>query len=345
MREMNKQRRSVKRQILGVSAVAVVALLAACSTDAGNTDTDTDKPAIQDVSVVIGTGPEGGVYAVAGAGISELVNNHIEGARASTQTTAASLENTRLVRDGEIDLGLGDALALAEAIDQKGAFADDPPTDSIRFIGGWYPALGHHLVLEGSDIKSLGDMAGRSACLPPGVQSTMFDQILSAWGLSIDDVNVTIDEYSNCADRVARGEIDMFNYNGGGNSAIVIQAASLAKMRILPVPSGTEAKLKKNGFTWWFETEMPADMYPELGGTPATIVANATGLLIGNESLSDEFVYELVKTMHEQHADLAKLHPAMEAYAFPTAAANPFDESKLQTHPGALKYFVEQGWR
>jgi len=327
--------------------VGLTALVAGCAPAAGTgTGTDTgDGAAPREDSVVIGTGPEGGVYAVVGGGLSEVINKHLDGVRASTQSTAASLENTRLVRDGEVDIALSDSLVYSQGLNNEGAFEDDPPMAGVTFLGGWYPAIGHHLVRVDSDIQSLGDMKGRSVCIAPGIQSTMLDQILSGWGMSIDDLKVVVDEYANCADRVANGEIDMFNYNGGGNSSIVIQAASLEQMRALSMPAGTAEKIVANGYNVWFEIEIPSDMYSELQGLPARTVANATGMLIANEELSEDTAYAIVKAMHEHHDELAKLHPQFAAYAFPEAAQNPFDEADMPTHPGALRYFTEQGWR
>lgn len=342
----SKSNSTIGRRLIGIGAAVSVAALAACSSlpgSAGGGGTEGGE-----TSVVFGTGPDGGIFSVVGAGLSELINSSVEGARSSTQSTAASLENTRLVRDGEIQLALSDSVVVSEALEQSGPFVDDPKLENVSFIGGWYPAYAMHLVRADSDIKSLADMKGRSVCIAPGIQSTMLDQVLSAFDLSLDDLDVTIDEYTNCIDKLSQGEVDMFNVNVGSGAAVVMQAAAGGgAMRILSVPEGTEGKLRDAGHPIWFETDVPADAYDGLGGLPAHLVANATGMVIGSPELSEDFVYDFVKAMDEntQNQNLQKLHPQLSHYAFPDAAKNSFEENVIPTHPGALRYYKEKGWR
>lgn len=338
-----KSNSTLGRRFVGIGAVVSLAALAGCSSLPGTADDGANDGG--ETSVVFGTGPDGGIFSVVGAGLSELINSSVDGARSSTQATAASLENTRLVRDGEVQLSLSDSVVVSEALAQSGPFAEDPALENVSFIGGGYPAYAMHLVRADSDIESLADMKGRSVCIAPGIQSTMLDQVLSAFDLSLDDLEVTIDEYANCADKVSQGAIDMFNINVGSGAAVVMQAAAGGDMRILSVPEGTEEKITEAGYPVWFQTDLPADAYDGLAGLPASVVANSTGMVIGSTELSEQFVYDFVKAMDENAEELQKLHPQLSYYAFPDAAENPFEEDVIPTHPGALRYYEENGWR
>jgi TRAP transporter TAXI family solute receptor len=345
-------RRRVHR-LVGSLSIALALVVAACG--GGETATTAPLPSpspapapapVPDdrpANVTFGTGPDGGVYAVVGAGMSQLINDHVSGVRSSTQTTAASLENTRLVRDGEITMGLSDNLTATLGVRGEGPFEGEPKADNLAFIVSGYPALGHQVVRADSDIRDLGDMKGRSVCVAPGVQGPMLNEILSMWDLSLDDLDVTVDQYSACAQAVIRGQIDLFNYNGGGSSSIIYELQALGQVRFLSTTDERIAKLQQT-YPWWLTEEIPADMY-EAQGLPAKTVATSTGLIIASRDLSESFVYDFVKAMHENFLQLEPLHPNMKFYQFPSASVNPMSEDDLPTHPGALRYFREMGWR
>lgn len=337
-------------------ALVLTLVLAGCGGQDGSTAPTTPATSTVEVApgpppvvdnrpsnVTFGTGPDGGVYAVVGAGMSQLISDHVSGVRSSTQTTAASLENTRLVRDGEITFGLSDNLTATLGVRGEGPFDGEPKADNLAFIVSGYPALGHQVVRADSDIQTLGDMKGRSVCVAPGVQGPMLNEILSMWDLSLDDLDVTVDQYSSCAQAVIRGNIDLFNYNGGGSSGIIYELQSLGEVRFLSTTDDRIAQLQQT-YPWWLTAEIPADMY-EAQGLPAKTVATSTGLVIAQRNLSESVVYDFVKALHENFEQLRPLHPNLVFYQFPSASANPMSENDLPTHPGALRFYKEMGWR
>lgn len=63
--------------------------------------------------------------------------------------------------------------------------------------------------------------------------------------------------------------------------------------------------------------------------------------LIARADLSDDIAYKVVKTFIEKRDDLVKAYPAFGAFN-PKDAAKP-ENNGIPLHPGAAKYYKEQG--
>src|SRR6266545_8106309 len=76
------------------------------------------------------TGGTGGVYIVYGAGLADLLNKKL-GTAASPQSTPASVDNMKLIRDGKADVAFTLADTAFDAVNGKGSFASpEKPADA-----------------------------------------------------------------------------------------------------------------------------------------------------------------------------------------------------------------------
>src|SRR5881296_3449071 len=87
-------------------------------------------PNITGKTLNIVTGGTGAVYIVYGAGLAELLNKKL-GTAASAQSTTASVDNMKLIRDGKADLAFTLADTAFDAVNGKGSFASpEKPADA-----------------------------------------------------------------------------------------------------------------------------------------------------------------------------------------------------------------------
>ena len=119
-------------RIARILSVAVAAMLVAAACQApratsGGTTAATSASAAPDFTgktLNIATGGTGGVYIVYGAGLADMLSKKMK-VSASPQTTPASVDNMKLIRDGKADLAFTLADTAYDAINGKGRFA--PP--------------------------------------------------------------------------------------------------------------------------------------------------------------------------------------------------------------------------
>jgi len=115
-----------------ISAVLVAAACAAPRAGSGATTAPTGGPAATATSAPdftgktlnVVTGGTGGVYITYGAGLVELLNKKLKTA-AAAQSTAASVANMQLIRDGKADLAFTLSDTAYDAVAGKGATFTD----------------------------------------------------------------------------------------------------------------------------------------------------------------------------------------------------------------------------
>jgi TRAP transporter TAXI family solute receptor len=116
--------------------------------------------------ITIGTGGTGGLFYVIGAGVSELVNNHMPDATASAEFTGASVENVRRIAAGQMEMGFSSSGTLYEASQGQGPFDQAQPIAAIAYL---YPAVLQIATTADSGIANMEDLAGKRVNLgPPG---------------------------------------------------------------------------------------------------------------------------------------------------------------------------------
>jgi TRAP transporter TAXI family solute receptor len=134
-------------------------------------------------------------------------------------------------------------------------------------------------------------------------------------------------------------KIDAFFWVGGLPTAAVTDLAATpgVKVKLIDHANLVGAMNKKYG-NLYVEDAIPRATYPgmEADNKQATVM----NILVANASLSDQVVYNIVKTIFDKREDLIASHKEAANIKLETqkAAASP-----IPWHPGALKYFKEKG--
>src|SRR6266478_4570792 len=151
------------------------------------------SPVAAQPSIAILTGSTSGVYYPLGHAISAIFLKTIPGARSSVQVTQGSIENLRLLEDGdgEIAFSLGDSLSAAWKGDTEAGFRT--PLSKLRGVAAIYRNYVQLVVTEKSGIKTLADLKGRRVSVGPKQSGTELNAraIFTAAGLSYGDFSRT----------------------------------------------------------------------------------------------------------------------------------------------------------
>ena len=95
------------------------------------------------------TGGTGGVYIVYGAGLADLLNKKL-GTAASPQSTPASVDNMKLIRDGKADLAFVLSDTAYDAVQGRGAFAAPETKADAKVLAVLYNNFTHVIVRDES---------------------------------------------------------------------------------------------------------------------------------------------------------------------------------------------------
>jgi TRAP transporter TAXI family solute receptor len=339
---MPKARQRVKRG-LRLSALSAFglwhwALLVACSGGAGAVSCHLGSGS--DVRYLsIATGDTGGVYYAYGGGLAKVVSDHVPGVRATAESTAASVDNLKLIRDGKAEIAFTLADTAADAAKGQGPFAGAPPVPARALAVLYFNYL--HLVTLDPGIRSLADLRGRvvSMGLPGSGTEITARRVVSAAGLDLErDVTRRGIGPTQGADALKDGKLDALFWSGGLPTPAFLDLAHSpnVRMRLVPTATALDALRIAHG-DLYTSLEIPAGAYR--GVDSAVPVVGVANLLVVRSDMSDDLAYQLTRVLFERQADLAAVHPEAKKLSLATAVRG----SPLGFHPGAVRFYRERG--
>jgi TRAP transporter TAXI family solute receptor len=132
------------------------------------------------------------------------------------------------------------------------------------------------------------------------------------------------------------GRADLYFEGATAGHPAITEASLTTELRFMDFPDDALAKLSKEGLN---PLPMPKFFKGQTGPTKAVDLGN---LLIVNKDMSEEMAYLLTKTICENKETLGEAHKALKNFD-PKLAGTP-GRTGIPLHPGALKYYKEQGW-
>ena len=322
-----------------VFLVVLVALsMAVVGCGGGSGDKKAAPAKIQNINIATAT--TGGVYYPLGNAMAQLFNQKITGIKASAGATAGTPQNVLLMQKKEAEVAFAQNGVAYYAYNGMEMFKDKP-TKFLRGITNLYPNVMHIVVAASSNIKSIKDFEGKK--FVPGAIGSATEinskEILGLYGLDYKDKKNVKGEYlgySEAAEALKDGRVDGILIDGGLPTSAVLDAASSLKIRILSLEPDMIAKLKQT-MPWYYEITIPKGTY--IGQTEDVHTVAVANLLICREDLSNDLVYNMTKTLHDNQKDLVAAHSAAKDMKLQDALKG----MTVPLHPGAEKYYKEKG--
>ncbi|MDG1376780.1 MAG: TAXI family TRAP transporter solute-binding subunit [Yoonia sp.] len=294
-------------------------------------------PAFAQEQLSIATGGTGGVYYPIGGGLAEIINNHVEGYAATAEVTGASVENMGLIATGDADVALALADTVQQAYTGTGRF-EGQQLPMVRSMGVAYANMVQIVALEGSGITSLQDLVGKRVSIgaPGSGTEVNAEQILTANGISYDDIEEQRLNFNETADALANGDIDAGFWSVGAPTSSILNLATTNSIVIIAL-SQEELAASSAANSVFATTTL-------VGGTYAGVddditVIGVPNVLVVSSEMSDDLAYAITSAMFENIAELQAVHPA----ANETTVELALSASPIPLHPGAIRYFEETG--
>jgi TRAP transporter TAXI family solute receptor len=316
----------------GARAVAAAAVACVVLTSCGGEQEASERGG-GDLSVA--TGGTGGVYAVYGGGLADVITRNLEGYRATAETTSASVDNMKLVARKDSDIAFTLADTAIDAVEGRESFDEALP---IRALGEIYTNYTQVATVAGKGISSIDDLRGKRVSVgDPGSGTEVIAlRLLRAAGIDPDEDiernQLGVDESVNA---LRDGSIDAFFWSGGLPTAAVTDLATTEELRLVPTAKYTKALRDEYGEAYQTET-IPKGTYK---GLPADVPTVAVpNLLVVHEEMDEGLAHDLTELLFAQKERLVAVHP--EAKNLDPQRAQGIVEP-VQLHPGAERYYEE----
>ena len=204
----------MKKVLSLILALAMVFALVACgekqpATD-GDASSDGDKPARGNVIMTFGTADTGGSMYPAGAAVSQVWTNNVEGVKCNTQTSTGSFQNCQDVSTGEVDVAVATSDVVLNAYNGTGKFADIGKLDNLRVIGAVYTSVLSGVALKSSGLTYIHDLLGKRVAVGPAASATENATLAAFAAMDITKDNTSLENLGlgDGADSVGDGILD-----------------------------------------------------------------------------------------------------------------------------------------
>lgn len=289
----------------------------------------------------IGTNPQGSLgYSVAAAlakVISEKGNVDVRAIGMGGSSVFIPQVNT-----GELAFGTSNSFEAVFATKGTGYFSGHP-NPNIRVVATLVPYTVGIMVPDNSDIKTLEDLKGKpfpakysSMKLVESIQNAVFKAV----GMDESSIKaVAVPNFVKGAELMAEGKVAGVLLAPG--SGITKKTNAQVPVRFLSIPNTPEVQAS-------LANDLPGssivEVKPSKNVAGISVPTNLVGyqyVLLANEKVADDEVYNMVKAIAENKELLIESHGIFRG----------FDPEKMMAslpgatfHPGAVKYYKERGW-
>jgi len=292
------------------------------------------------VMISITTGPTGGVYYPLGGGIANILSKYVPGYAANAESTAGSVANLQLMTQGKTNLALSMADAAWDGYKAQGKFSGGAVP--VRTLMVAYPNRMHVVTVEGRGINSFADLKGKrvSTGAPNSATELMTQRLLEAYGMDwTKDIRRERLTPEKSAEAIKDNKLDAFFFVVGIPTSSVTDLAATpnTKLKLIDHADAVEKMVAKHG-PLYVRDVIPTGSYP--GQDKPNAVATVQNLLVAHKDMPDQVAYNILKTIFDKKAELIQVHK--EAANFDVKHQSKAGGT-IPYHPGAVKYFAEQG--
>lgn len=298
-------------------------------------------------SYILTTATTGGTYYPVGVALATLMKIKLQNKHKidmSAISSAGSGENVKLLRENQAQFAILQGLFGHWAVTGTGKVSADGEQKNMRSISMLWQnveqmVIASELAETGTidDLKVLADKPFSIGKKNSGTEGSG-QTILGNLGVDYDGFKTVNQGYTPTAEGLQNGTILGANMTGGPPTSAVTQAFAALGDKLSLLEFTDEQMARANGESeLWTRYVIAAGTYPGLDKDINTIAQ--PNFLAVNADVDEEAVYLVTKTIYENLPFLTNIHKATKSMALEKAIGG----LPAPLHPGAAKYYKEQG--
>ena len=298
-------------------------------------------------SYILTTATTGGTYYPVGVALATLIKVKLqnkEKINVSAISSAGSGENVKLLRENQAQFAILQGLFGQWAWTGTGKVEADGKQENMRSISMLWQNV-EQMVINSEEaatgtIDDLNALAGKTFSIGKKNSGTegSGQTILGNLGIDYDGFELVHQGYTPTAEGLQNGTIVGANMTGGPPVSAVTQAFAAMGDKLTVLDFTDEQMTRANGDgALWTRFVIPGGTYPGVDKDINTIAQ--PNFLAVNADVDEDAVYLITKTIYENLPFLNGIHAATKAMALEKAIGG----LPAPLHPGAAKYYKEQG--
>jgi hypothetical protein len=298
-------------------------------------------PAMAKRDVLFGGASITGVYYQVALQISNIMNKHMaDKYNYIGRPTGGSVFNINAIDRGAFDFAVAQSDRNFQGFNGAADW-EGKPVKGLRSVFSMHPETVLLVTRQDAGIKSVTDLKGKRVNIgnPGSGQRGNAEDVLRLYGIDYNkDFSPEALQQAEASRALVDQKIDAFFFTVGNPSAAIEEPAQSVDLDIVPINSDAIKKFVAE-HPYYIMTKIPAGTYKGVDKDVETYAVTAT--VVTNESVPEELVYDMVKTVFDNLDELKASHAAFRNL-------NPEEMLgglSAPLHPGALKYYKEKGWK
>lgn len=292
----------------------------------------------------VGTNPQGSLMYSTGTAISKVMAQKA-GKQFRVAPYGGSSTYVPLVDKAELEFGVANSGELTFAYTASGTFENGPKFANLRMVASLVPTLSGFIVRADSGMKTVADLKGKR--LPTEYTAGRIFYYISESNLATVGYSakqaatqVPVPNFNEAVEALIAGRADTAYVGLNAGVSQKAMATIRGGIRMLTLENTPDAQQKIGAIfpSGRISPVRPAKENIGIVDDP-TWLFTVDFYLFTNDKLPNDVAYEVVKTLHANKEELAKVHPAMEEFM----PANMAMKTAVPFHPGAAKFYQEKG--
>ena len=263
----------------------------------------------------------------------------VDGLIASAVSSRGSVDYVNAINSGLRNSGFAQSDVAYWAYTGTGTMEGKEPAKDLRTIAALFEEHIHLVTTADSGINSVADLKGKRVSLDEPGSGTYVDAklILEANGLSTDDVTAEALKGGAASEALRNGKIDAFFVVAGYPTGSLVELASAAKIKLVPI-DGDGAKALTDKYGFFAASDIPAGTYEGVAAT-TTVAVDAQWFTSAKED--EELIYNITKALRNDES--RKLLDVGHAKGKTITPATALKGIGVPLHAGAERFYKEAG--
>ena len=299
--------------------------------------TQSEAPAATGAELTFTTGGSSGTYFAFGSVLAGQVSSST-GTKVTAVEGKGSQGNIELMDMEGAQLGFVQSDVMSYAYEGTNLFADFGKVDCFSTVAALYMEQVQIVTCDPS-IKTVADLKGKNVSVGDSGSGVFYNavDVLGAYGLDIEkDINPTYQGFGDSAEALKDGKIDAAFVVAGAPTTAVTELSSSKDTYLVSLDKEhIDALIAKSPY--YSEYTIPAGTYTGMTEDTTTVAVGA--VVVARNDVSEEDVYNFCAGVFDNLDAITAVHAKGSELNLDFATS----VTSVPYHPGAAKYFAEQG--
>ena len=286
-------------------------------------------------TLMFGTGGDQGTYYGFGNVLAQRISAETD-TQVVAVVSAGSQDNIEMMEMGSYQLGFVQTDVMSYAFDGTNLFAQNGAVTDFSTAAALYMEQVQIVTLN-PEIRTVADLRGKTVSIGSSGSGVYYNalDILGAYGMTEADIRPTYQSFGDSVDSLQDGKIDAAFIVAGAPTVAVSTLATTQQIQLVSLDDAHIARLLERS-PYYSPYTIPASVY----GTAEDCRTVAVGaVIVVRNDVPEQKVYNIVSTIFNDREEIAKSHDKGRELDLAFASS----VTTVPYHPGAARYFAEQG--